>query len=181
MQIDSRAASFEAVMAEVYEPLQRYLRRRGASDDLDDLLNDTLLAVWRRLDDIPAERVLPWCYGVARRTLANHRRGQVRRLRLLERVGATSAPGGTLDWAGEADAALHVALDRLPELDQEVIRLWAWERLEPREIAMVVGATANAVTVRLARVRRRLLQDLARQDGAPSGHEADDDHPELEP
>ncbi|NNE95898.1 MAG: RNA polymerase subunit sigma-24, partial [Acidimicrobiales bacterium] len=46
-------ARFEAVAAEVYEPLQRYLRRRAASSDADELLDDVLLVLWRRLDDIP--------------------------------------------------------------------------------------------------------------------------------
>ena len=50
--------------AEVYEPLQRYLRRRAHADDAADALADTLLVVWRRLDDVPDDP-LPWCYGAA--------------------------------------------------------------------------------------------------------------------
>lgn len=181
MQIELRAAAFDRVITEVYEPLQRYLRRRCSADDVDDLLNDVLLAVWRRVDDIPAGSALPWCYGVARLTLANHRRSQVRRLRLRERVGATTASNAAFDWLGAADVELLEALDRLPELDREVVRLWAWERLEPREIAQVVGATPNAISVRLARVRDRLLGELARQDQLSAGHNLVDDYPELDP
>lgn len=176
-------ARFEAVVAEAYEPLQRYLRRRCAADDVDEVLNDTLLVVWRRLDDVPEGSVVPWCYGVARRTLSNHRRGAGRRSRLMHRVTATTTtamlegPG----WESDADVALHEALERLPERDREVVRLWAWEQLEPREIAAVLDTTANAVSVRLGRIKDRLESELSRQDVRAGGHELHEGHQELEP
>ncbi|HVM55462.1 MAG TPA: sigma-70 family RNA polymerase sigma factor [Acidimicrobiales bacterium] len=169
----SRQDAFRAVVGEVYEPLQRYLRRRSAPEDVDDLLDEVLLVVWRRLEDVPADGALPWAYGVARRCLANHRRAGQRRTRLLQRVGAGFREPTGPDWTSEADAALHRALDRLPERDREVIRLWAWERLEPREIAAVLDTTPNAVSVRLGRIQRRLADELSRQDRVPSGQERD--------
>ena len=62
----SPAASFEAVVKEVYEPLQRYLRRRTDRTTAEDVLADVLLVLWRRVDDIPTGASLPWSYGVAR-------------------------------------------------------------------------------------------------------------------
>ncbi len=177
----AQRARFEAVVAEAYEPLQRYLRRRCAADDVDEVLNDTLLVVWRRLDDLPAESVLPWCYGVARRTLSNHRRGSGRRSRLMHRVTATAAVSESAVWESDADVALHEALERLPERDREVVRLWAWEQLEPREIAAVLDTTANAISVRLGRIRNRLESELTRQDVRTGGHELHEGHQELEP
>ncbi|MGK2928985.1 MAG: hypothetical protein ACSLFO_05345 [Acidimicrobiales bacterium] len=58
MEQDRRAAALEAIVADVYQPLPRYLRRRAAADDLDDVLNDALLAIWRRLDDVSRDAVL---------------------------------------------------------------------------------------------------------------------------
>jgi RNA polymerase sigma-70 factor (ECF subfamily) len=66
---------FEALVAEVYQPLQRYLYRRIDSAIADEVLGDVLLVMWRRVDDIPAEAALAWCYGVARGCLANKRLG----------------------------------------------------------------------------------------------------------
>ncbi|MGH8947086.1 MAG: RNA polymerase sigma factor, partial [Acidimicrobiia bacterium] len=79
---------FERIADEVFEPLQRYLRRRAPAHDAEDILSEVLLTVWRRIDDAPTDNPLPWCYGVARRALANHRRGDRRRLRLVSRLGA---------------------------------------------------------------------------------------------
>jgi RNA polymerase sigma-70 factor, ECF subfamily len=177
-----RRRRFERVAADVYEPLQRYLRRRAQPDDAADALADTLLVVWRRLDDVPDDP-LPWCYGAARRCLANQRRGDARRLRLVQHAAAhlDTAAGLALDpqrASDKPDAALVAALDVLSDSEAEIVRLWAWEQLEPREIAIALDLTANAVSVALTRAKRKLAQQLERQDrlfaGQIQGADADD-------
>lgn len=169
-----RRLRFEAIAAEVYDPLQRYIRRRVAADDTGDLLNDVLLVIWRRLDDVPSGTPLPWTYAVARRVLSNHRRSAQRRLHLVEKLESEPTPTMILDPAESlADPDLARALGTLPAHDQEVIRLWAWEQMEPREIAAVLGSTANAVSLRLSRARKKLGDELGRQDPPPPGHIAE--------
>lgn len=170
-----RRARFEAIAAQVFDPLQRYLRRRATSEDAADVFSTTLLTIWRRLDDVPTDEPLPWCYGVARRTLANHRRGTERHLRLVERVGGTESTV-VFDAARAIDdeqPELLAALATLSEADAEIVRLWAWEGLEPREIATVLDTTPNAVSVALSRSKRRLRAELDRQDPPPPGQEPD--------
>lgn len=170
-----RRRRFETVAAETYEPLQRYLRRRAQPADAADVFGDTLLAVWRRIDDVPHDDPLPWCYGVARRCLANHRRGTERHLRLAERVGRLDPPTFAVDPPSEAiDPALEGAIESLTESEQEIVRLWAWERLEPRQIADALGMTSNAISVALARAKRKLREQLGdRQDPSGAGQEID--------
>jgi RNA polymerase sigma-70 factor, ECF subfamily len=165
-----RRQRFELIAAQVFEPLQRYLRRRATQDDAADALNDVLLTVWRRLDDVPEDLPLPWCYGVARRTLSNQRRGAERHLRLVERMNSEAAvsPSHEAD-----DPELEAALAELSADDQELLRLWAWEQLEPREIATVLMTTPNAVSLRLTRARAKLEKKLARQDSSLSGQKRD--------
>lgn len=176
-----RRARFETVAAEVFDPLQRYLRRRVPADDAGDLFGDVMLTIWRRLDDVPDDAALPWCYGVARRTLSNHRRSSQRRLRLVERLEAEPTPDLILDPADALeDSDLADALAELSVADQEIIRLWAWERLEPREIAEVLGSTSNAVSLRLGRARKKLGETLSRQDPPSAGHKGNR-HTEEQP
>lgn len=179
----ARARRFEAVAGDVYEPLQRYLRRRASAADAADVLSESLLTVWRRLDDVPTDDPLPWCYGVARRCLANHRRGDDRRRGLDERIAAHRLPdhGGDPQARIERlDPALDDALRQLTLAEQEIVRLWAWEHLEPREIALVLDQTPNAVSVALSRARRKLAarlteSDTPRQDPPAAGQERDGD------
>ena len=161
-----RRLRFERVVGQVYEPLQRFLLRRTDPATADDVLGDVLLVLWRRLDDVPAGEPLPWAYGVARGCLGNARRSAARQERLVERI-ARERPA-----AGDGDDRLAGALEALPEADRELLRLWAWEQLPPREIAVVLGVSANAATIRLHRAKRRLRNLLGeRKDAHAAGHE----------
>jgi RNA polymerase sigma factor (sigma-70 family) len=143
-------------------------------------LSETMLVLWRRIDDVPGlgtgsmpdpDDVLPWCYGVARGCLANARRADGRRLRLLERVirKQQHLPTGAADHSD-----LHAALNALGELDREVVRLWAWEGLTPGQIAEVTGLTSNAVSIRLHRVKKKLAAQLGRKNAGRPGHKTDE-------
>lgn len=156
--------AFEAVVAEVWVPLQRYLRRRADAATAEDVLGDVLLVMWRRRADLPADAVLPWCYAVARGCLSNARRGDERRLRLVHRIAEQPPPS-----VPHEDPVLDAALARLPSADRELLRLWAWEELAPREIAVVLGITPNAASIRLHRALKRLRAALGKDGGSP-GH-----------
>jgi RNA polymerase sigma-70 factor (ECF subfamily) len=159
----ARRRRFEDLVAAVHEPVARYLRRRTDASTVDDVLGDVLLVLWRRLDDVPADAQLPYAYGVARGCLANSRRGAARQERLVARLADGHAGTSALGVPGAADPdddVLAGALDTLPDADRELLRLWAWEQLPPREIALVLGVTPNAVSIRLHRAKARLRELL---------------------
>ncbi|MFM2076582.1 MAG: hypothetical protein RJA49_472 [Actinomycetota bacterium] len=164
--MNDRRTRFEYVFGEVYAPLQRYALRRTDAATADDVVADALLVLWRRLDDVPAGAELPWCYGVARRCLANRRRGAERQANVVDRLMAErSAP------APEPDVELDMALATLDADDRELVRLWAWEGLQPREIAVVLGISANAASIRVHRAKSRLAAALPRKNRDGAGHE----------
>jgi RNA polymerase sigma-70 factor (ECF subfamily) len=164
---------FEALVAVVYEPVQRYLRRRTDPATADDVLADVLLVLWRRLDDVPGDAPLAYAYGVARGCLANSRRSTVRQERVVARLSQQRQPDD--GPADPLDGALDEALAALPEGDRELLRLWAWEQLPPREIALVLDVSANAVSIRLHRAKQKLREllrtrsDGTRKDGDATG------------
>jgi RNA polymerase sigma-70 factor (ECF subfamily) len=144
----------------------------------DDVLAETLLVCWRRLDDVPAAP-LPWAYGVARRCLANAQRGERRQARLAARISLVDPPAGSMPAADAgndagADTGLDEALARLRPADAELLRLWAWERLTPAEIGDVLDISPNAASIRLHRAREKLRAELGtppRKDDGAAGHE----------
>lgn len=155
--MDEPGQRFRLLFDACYQPLLAYARRRASSADADDLVAEVLTTAWRRLDDIPPGAELPWLYGVARRLLANQRRGNVRRLHLFDRLTGERPP--PRETSTPPLEILHV-LERLRPADREVLRLAAWEELNPAEIAVVLGCTANAAALRLSRARRRLRDEL---------------------
>jgi len=79
-------AQFERLYRAHASSVRAYARRRLTSDGLaDDVVSDVFLVVWRRLDEVPPQP-LPWLYGIARRALANRRRGEARVIALRTRI-----------------------------------------------------------------------------------------------
>lgn len=169
----SREQRFESLAGEVLEPVRRFLARRADPATADDVLSETLLVCWRRLDDVP-DPPLPWVYAVARHALSNAQRAARRQGRLAARV-ATVDPPPAQAGPGEDPASAELAtltaqaLDSLPARDAELLRLWAWEQLGPSDIAVVLGITPNAVSIRLHRARQRFAEALRKIEG-DAGH-----------
>jgi RNA polymerase sigma-70 factor (ECF subfamily) len=161
---ESRRDRFEAAAPELIEPLRRFLARRTDAATADDVLAETLLVCWRRVEDLP-EEPLPWAYGVARNCLLNAQRSARRQDRVAARLAAEPVDSGPPE-----DSALHEALAALRPGDAELLRLWAWEQLTPTEIATVLDITANAASIRLHRAREKLRHQL-RKVASASGHE----------
>lgn len=168
------SAAFEAHYAAVFQ----YARRRTSSDsDAEESVADVFLTAWRRIDALPSEPATrPWLYGVARRIVANRRRGMARRLRLLDRLASLLYPS-VPESGSELDPVLR-ALARLSEADREVLRLVAWEELSHAEIGTVLGWSAANVSVRLHRARKRLAREL---DRLPMDVRASDERIQGEP
>jgi RNA polymerase sigma factor (sigma-70 family) len=168
------------------------LRRVDRPEDAADVVAETMLVAWRRQRDVPnGDEARPWLLGVARRVLANHRRGVGRRDRLGDRLRQELQRLVVADPAATVETTLVVrqALDRLDELDREVLQLTAWESLTPLEVAMVLSIPPTTVRTRLHRARRRLrvVLELAGVDVGErpgrGGHEMNDErllaqHPE---
>ncbi|MDQ2895427.1 MAG: sigma-70 family RNA polymerase sigma factor [Actinomycetota bacterium] len=157
-----RREQFEALYAEHHTHLSRYvLRRTDDSDDAADVVAEAFLVVWRRLDDAPAENVRPWLYGVARRVLANHRRGERRRHQLAAELQSDLATRGAAPAGREMFGELAAAFRSLSDGDREILALEGWEQLDPGEIGTVLGCSRNAARIRLHRARRRLRAAVA--------------------
>jgi len=157
----SALARFDALFSDHQRLILAYaIRRTPTLADAEDVAAETFSIAWRKIEAVPAD-ALPWLYAVARRVLANHRRGRSRLERLTALLRVDDVPTPML--AGEDhDGPAFAALASLPPADQELLRLVAWEDLGNQEIAVVLGVTPNAVAIRLHRARARFADALAR-------------------
>jgi RNA polymerase sigma factor (sigma-70 family) len=161
-ELEDRRRRFELLYGENHGAVLGYLLRRTESpEDAADVIADVFLTAWRRLDDVPpGEQTRLWLFGVARRALANHHRGQRRRSTLGDRLRADLAlTHPTHEHTGEL-AHVAAAFRSLSDTDRELIALAGWEGLEPREIAVVLGCSRNAARIRLHRARRAFAGQL---------------------
>jgi RNA polymerase sigma factor (sigma-70 family) len=155
---------FQRTYAMHHRRVLAYCARRASRADAWDAAAEVFLVAWRRLDQVPSpDDALPWLLGVARRVLANQRRTEGRRRRLIERVAAT---GDGVFWPDDIvvrdEEAAHVldALSRLRSIDREILQLALWEELNPSEIAEVLEISRAAVDQRFSRAKRRLAGEL---------------------
>jgi RNA polymerase sigma factor (sigma-70 family) len=168
-------ARFESLWEVHHRDVFAYaFRRLGEEQAASDAAAEAFLVAWRRLDRVP-ENALPWLLGVARRVVANQRRGERRRLALSTRLAA--------DWEelviadDEAAGPVAAAFNQLRTRDREVLSLIAWEGLKPREAATVLGMTPARFSVRLHRAKRRLQREIEVLGGGDGGAPTDASNP----
>ena len=143
------------------------LRRCDQRTDAEDVVSGTFAVAWRRFSDAPTDELrLAWLYAIAARVLANQRRSARRllalRLRLRELPAAPAAERSELP-------EVLAALQELRPEEREVLRLAAWEGLTGAELAVVLGCSENAATIRLHRARKRLAEQFVKEESA-AGH-----------
>ena len=151
-------AIYDAHHAQVYA----YAVSRAGRQLADDIVGDTFLVAWRKLDTVPATP-LPWLLGVARNVVRERYRDEVRQASLAVELRAwvTDAEADVADGVTER-AALLAALATLGEDDRELLTLVAWHGLSARDAASVVGCSTATYFVRLHRARKRLQEAVAR-------------------
>lgn len=165
-EVDRRGA-FEELFNAHYWAVRAYVLRRGAAAAAEDVVAETFLVAWRRLDSLGPDP-LPWLLGVARRVLANQQRAERRRGALAARLRTVFAADSPA-WEPPPDMSdeLAVAMVRLSPSEREALLLVAWEGLEPARAARAAGCSPAAFRARLHRARRHVAAALADSAAAP--------------
>ena len=156
--IGSRRRALRSALEASSVDLLSYLRRRTHVDDAPDLLGETFVVAWRRLDDLPddPERARMWLFGIARGVVLNHARGVRRRWALADRLRGRAAVAPTA--APPADEHLEVrdAIARLEPDLAEIVRLVHWDGFTIADAAQVVGVPASTARGRYQRAKELL-------------------------
>jgi RNA polymerase sigma-70 factor (ECF subfamily) len=166
-----RRAQLDALFTSYATEVFAFALRRASRAEAEDVVSETFLVAWRRLDAVP-DHALPWLLGVARRVLANRRRADARQAAMRSRLGQGQPdPDGEPESADPEASAVLVALATLPPAERDAITLLAWEGLTPAEAAIVLGCSRATVYVRAHRARRRLARSLGAEPEPSSTNE----------
>ena len=155
----------ERALRELYDRhtpwlILRLSRRFGDPGVVDEVVQDTFLAVWRGAKGFSGRgEVAAWIWGIAIRRLVDHLR---RRRTVVPMAGARVEPSAEdLVLLGVEHGDLGGALDRLsPEL-RAVIQATVLDGLTTREAGRLLGVPQGTVKTRLMRARRELREALA--------------------
>ena len=131
-----------------------------SSTELEDVVQDTLIAIWRKLDRYNGSvRLETWVFRFAYLEL-------LRSLRELRRDPGPLAPAAEPSQpAVEPDSLkyehVHQALERVPEPEREVLELKHFDGLTFERIGACLGLSPNTVKTRYYRGLGRLRTHLA--------------------
>lgn len=158
--MDQQHRAFIALYEANLQDLIKYaLRRSNSQHEALEIVAETMLVAWRRIDDVPAgAQTRLWLFGVARNVMNNSRRSSKRQKRLIEKLVATieSSTEDVNPLPGHHVLAVREALAELRPIEAEVIRLSVWEELSPIEIANHLLIPPETVRTHLHRGRLKL-------------------------
>ena len=154
-------AWFEELFRAHAGAVHRYVMRRCAPSDVQDLTADVLLVAWRRRQDVPEGAELPWLYRTASYILANHhRKGRPTPVEHLPEEPDDVDPA---DLAIVDDEVREV-LEALSPRDRRILLLHAWEGLDGEGLAAVLGISRGGADAALSRARSRLRAVWSERD-----------------
>lgn len=141
--------------------------------DVEDVLQETFLAVWRGAAAYRLEGAGGWLWGIARRQAALWLRRRGRAELVLAMLTAADAqqpadPAELAVWRAElADALAVLGPEGSPR--RETWRLMYVEDRTVAEVAELTGVPAGTVKSRAHQIRRLMRAALRRDDPMPDG------------
>ena len=132
-------------------------RYSSAGLEVDDLLQETTLALWNLREQLfsitLAPRQAAWIWRVARSTCIDLRRKRSNNLTPLPDDYDAPAEDTSLH------DALHELIAQLPEPDRTIVTMHL-EGYEYKEIGRKTGMTKNHVGIRLMRIKEKLREQM---------------------
>jgi RNA polymerase sigma-70 factor (ECF subfamily) len=158
--------AFATFMRRYQGPLERYLAAFTGSLDVDDAVQDALVAAWRAASAFRGDSsARGWLYTIARHAVHHQRRRRVDEPAQLESLEALAEQAGWGQLAAIADPQhdddgraelLYRALALLPREEREVLTLRELDGFSGEEAAAAMHLTLAAMKSRLHRARIHL-------------------------
>lgn len=158
------ARAYRELLVDVGAHLRAYyVRRLSSQADVEDLVQETLIAMHTRRSTYDASQPLtPWLHAIARYKLIDHFRRTGRRQAVpLDDAGELVGHADHEDAIAKRDAERLLA--KLPARSQMLLRSVKFEGLSTEEAARRAGMSESAVKVAVHRAIRSLSSMLKRE------------------
>jgi len=158
-----RAAQRELFQAQKHAVHHTLFRILGANRELEDLIQDSFLEIFRALPSFRGDSTLArWCQTIATRIAylaISRRRPAATPLELVaEQVAADDPDAHRVAHAREAARRLYAALERIEAKQRIAFALAVIDDLPLGEVAQLTDSTVVAVKTRVWRARRTLMK-----------------------
>ncbi len=148
-------AAYRALLAGCRKWLERYFARRIAPHQIDDLVQETLVSMHRKLATWDSDRAfLPWLAAIARYRWID----MLRRQRDEAELGDNDAAVGAEDEAVHARLSIDHLLALLPPKQAQAITLVKIEGASIAEASQICGQSESLVKVNIHRGLKKLAE-----------------------
>jgi RNA polymerase sigma-70 factor (ECF subfamily) len=166
--------AYHRALADHADSLKAYATRLlGDSIAAEDVAQDSFLALYRHLNQVPAAAFRPWLFRVARNLCLDQIRRRKFKLSLFRDLqkdedqpfvpaDAQSVRPDQVAETREASAAIESAIEDLPLKFREAFVLCEVEGLSYEDAAAVMGCPVKTVSTRLFRARQRFKSFVGR-------------------
>jgi len=149
--------------------VERICRRLGTPEaELDDIVQETFVIAFKKLDHFSEGRITTWLYRIAANVVSSrHRRRRIRTA--LFGLFTEPPPAPAVDRAydaREAQQQVALVLERMAPKKREVFALFELDGMSGEEIAERVGCKVETVWTRLHYARQD-FERIARKRGLP--------------
>ncbi len=166
--------SYHRALAEHADGLKAYATRLlGDPVSAEDVAQDSFLALYRHLNQVPSAAFRPWLFRVARNLCLDQLRRRKFKLSLFRDLqkdddhafvpaDTSAAAPDQLAETREANQAIEQAIGELPTKFREAFLLCEVEGLSYEDAAAVMGCPVKTVSTRLFRARQRFKSLVSR-------------------
>jgi RNA polymerase sigma factor (sigma-70 family) len=159
---EGHGGAYQRLLTEMSGWLLHYFRRRLPPGDVDDTVQETLLAIHRRRHTYdPQLPLTPWLAGIARRKWIDQLRGMSRRA--FEEL-PTDIPVADHEAAVTSASVLASLLDELRPAQAQAITLVKLQGYSVEEVSRETGLSSSAVKMNIHRGLARLTAILEKTD-----------------
>ncbi|HPD64472.1 MAG TPA: RNA polymerase sigma factor [Bacteroidia bacterium] len=133
----------------------------GDSDKAKDIVQDTFMKLWQKIDEVNGEKVKSYLFTTAYHTMIDYIRKD-NRITGLEQADYSGHK--TSETYSDTMEIINAAVKRLPEIQRTVILLRDYEGYSYNDIAEVTGLNESQVKVYIYRARVALKEYLKSAD-----------------
>lgn len=152
--------------------VRRTLGVAGTAQDVEELVSDTFLALWRHREELQGESLRPWLAAVARNRAVDWLRRFKPPPLPLETQPEAAVPGPEDQVERrEFAAALWTAVEGLPQPDKDLVVGYYLQNHSIKDLAKALALTPGAAKTRLCRARKTLKTYLTKGGAFGGPHE----------